>query len=193
MPAPNIDGHMAMLYKSRSRDEGGYYVRGLVICAHRRAYFYESYSNYSPYLDRQNDTHTYYFNIPEDGRLDFTVDDMNAIENRFFGYSMLLFAAFVIAGVLAFRMITRGIIHQGPVYPIVDAEAHKRCQWVCALTVVEVLVMLVMLVAFWQYKGTKPVQTTAFLCVGLLLYILNLPIAIHLYKKARNRLPANHE
>ena len=53
--------------------------------------------------------------------------------------------------------------------------------------------MLVMLVAFWQYKGTKPVQTTAFLCVGLLLYILNLPIAIHLYKKARNRLPANHE
>ena len=193
MPAPNIDGHMAMLYKSRSRDEGGYYVRGLVICAHRRAYFYESYSNYSPYFDRQNDTHTYFFNIPDDGRLDFTVDDMNAIENRFFGYSMLLFAAFVIAGVLAFRMITRGIIHQGPVYPIVDAEAHKRYQWVCALTVVEVLVMLVMLVAFWQYKGTKPVQTTAFLCVGLLLYILNLPIAIHLYKKARNRLPANHE
>ena len=74
-----------------------------------------------------------------------------------------------------------------------DIEAHKRCQWVCALTVVEVLVMLVMLVAFWQYKGTKPIQTTAFLCVGLLLYILNLPIAIHLYKKARNRLPANHE
>lgn len=186
---PKIDGHLAMLYKSRVRDEGGYYVRGLVICAHRRAYFYESYSNHSPFLDAQNDSRTYFFDISDADHLNFTVDDMDAIENRFFCLSLLLFAAYVLAGMLAFRMITRGIIHQGPDYPVVDVEAHKRCQWVCAFTVVVALVMMVMMVAFWQYKGTKPIQTTAFLLLGIALYALNLPVTIHLYKKARDRLP----
>lgn len=191
-PAPKVNGHPAMLYKSRYRDEGGYYARGMVVCAHHRAYFYESYSNYSPYHDWQNDVKTYYFSDAGSKTMNFTIDDMDAIENRFFIISLLLFATYVIAGGLAFRMITRGIIHHGPVYPVVDEEAHKRWQWLSSLTIVFMLVMVVMMVAFWQYKGTTPLQTAAFVAMGLLIYSFNLPTSIHLYKKARGRLPVKH-
>lgn len=181
--APNVDGHPAMYYKSRYRDEGGYYARGMLVCAHRRAYFLESYSHYSPYLDWQNDAKTYFFSPKESVTANFTVDDMDSIENRFFCWSLFLFACYVAAGALAFRMVTRGIIHHGPVYPVVNFEAHRRWQWLAGLTIVMMLVMLVMLVAFWQYKGTTALQTAAFVACGLLIYSVFLPTSIHLYKK----------
>ncbi|MDO4511009.1 MAG: hypothetical protein Q4B68_04215 [Bacteroidales bacterium] len=186
-PAPKVNGHPALHYKSKYRDEGGYYVRGMVVLAHKHAYFYESYSHHSPFRDWQNDGKTYFFTAQDTAN--FTVDDMDAIENRFFLVSLLLFAVFVTAGGLAFRMVTRGIIHQGPRYPIVDVQAHKRWQWLMNLTIVFMLVMVVMMVALWQYKGTTMVQTTAFLVMGLIIYTFNLPTSIHLYKKARGRLP----
>lgn len=182
-----VDGHPTLLYKSRSRDEGGYYARGLVVLAHHRAYFLESYSNYSPYLDWQNDTCTYFFS-PIDGiTRNFTVDDMDAIENHFFCWSLTLFAIYVLCGAVVFRMITRGIIHRVPAQPVVNIEAHRRWQWLSGLTIVLMLVMMVMMVAFWQYKGATPLQTTAFIVLGLWIYIFNLPTSIHLYKKARTK------
>ena len=187
-PAPKVDGHPAMYYKSRYRDEGGYYARGMVVCAHHRAYFFESYSNYSPYLDWENDTKTYYFDKSVSETRNFTVDNMDSIENRFFLWSIFLFAVYVTAGALAFRMVTRGIINQGPDYPIVNLESHKRWQWLTGLTIVIMLVMFVMMVAFWQYKGTTPLQTASFIIFGLLIYTFNLPTSIHLYKKARDLL-----
>ena len=86
------------------------------------------------------------------------------------------------------KRVTRGIINQGPDYPIVNLESHKRWQWLSGLTIVMMLVMFVMMVAFWQYKGTTPLQTASFIIFGLLIYTFNLPTSIHLYKKARNLL-----
>ncbi len=184
-PAAAVDGHPALFYKSRYRDEGGYYARGMVVCAHHRAYFFESYTNFSPYLDWQNDTRTHFFNEDNAVTKNFTVDNMDSIENRFFLLSLTLLAIYVLAGALAFRMLTRGIIHHGPALPIVNLEAHKRWQWLAGLTIVLMLVMTVMTVAFWQYKGTTTLQTTAFIALGLWIYIFNLPTSIHLYRKAR--------
>lgn len=189
--APKVYGHPALFYKAHYRDEAGYYVRGMVVCAHHRAYFYESYSCFSPYLDWQNDARTYYFSPAEGISVNFTADDMNAIENRFFLWSLALFAAYVAAGALAFRMVTRGIVHRSPARPVVNVQAHKRWQWLAGLTIVLMLVMLVMLVAFWQYKGTTPLQTASFIALGIIIYGFCLPTSIHLHKKARTISPCN--
>ena len=181
----NIHGHPAMAYKSHERDGGGYFSMGLVIIAHRRAYFYESYSHYSPYSDWQNDTKTYFFT--ENGYTPdtFTADNMSDIEGNTFLYAILLFAIFFVAGAMAHRSITRGIIHQGPVHPVVNEEAQQRYQWLGAFTIVLMTVMLVMVIAFWQYNGTKTGQLAAYVLMGIFIYCFNLPTSIHLYRKAR--------
>ena len=58
----------------------------------------------------------------------------------------------------------------------------------CAIVAI---IMMVMLVAFWQFRGTKVLQSVAYVVAGLMQLSINLPILIHLYRKARLPKPAS--
>lgn len=183
---PDYNGHPAIVYKSKTRDQEGYYMRGMVVCAHRKAYYYECYSHYSPYADWQNDAHTYFYPIDEKGcRLPFTVGDMNHIEMRFFLLSFLFFGVFLFSSFMVYRLFTRPLDRQGGAQPILNAGSHQRFHFIVALTAIMVMVMVVMLISFWQYRGAKVLQSVAYVLVGLILLSFNLPVLVHLYKKAR--------
>ena len=62
-----------------------------------------------------------------------------------------------------------------------------------AVSVIVAIIMFVMLVSFWQYRGSKVLQSVAYVVFGVELLTFNLPMLIHLYKKSRMAVqPARH-
>lgn len=188
----DIHGHPALAYKARRRDDGGFYSMGVIVCAHRKAYIFEDYSHYSPYADWQNDERTYYFPQAQRYPQNFTVDDMYRIETRFFITTFVLYLVFYATFVAAYRMFTRGFhTHGQPPAPILNRQAKQRHDLMVTMCAIVAIIMMVMLVAFWQFRGTKVLQSVAYVVAGLMQLSINLPILIHLYRKARLPKPAS--
>ena len=188
----DIHGHPALAYKARRRDDGGFYSMGVIVCAHRKAYIFEDYSHYSPYADWQNDERTYYFPQAQRYPQNFTVDDMYRIETRFFITTFVLYLVFYATFVAAYRMFTRGFhTHGQPPAPILNRQAKQRHDLMVTVCAIVAIIMMVMLVAFWQFRGTKVLQSVAYVVAGLMQLSINLPILIHLYRKARLPKPAS--
>lgn len=182
---PDFNGHPAIAYKSRSRDYGGFYVMGVVVCAHRRAYYYECYSHYSPFYDRENDEKTYFYPSHSMSPTNFTVDDMESIKVRFFLLSFLLYGGFLASMTVLYRLFTGGMHRHSVKTPIMNAHSKQRYNFMVALSCIMLIIMLVMLVSFWQFRGPKTLQSVAYVVFGMMLLMYNLPMLIHYYKKAR--------
>ncbi len=191
---PDFNGHPAIAYKSKTRDFGGFYAMGVVVCAHRNAYYYELYSHYSPYSDWENDEKTYFYPSRTQSPTNFTVDDMEGIETRFFLLSFLLFGFFFASFMVLYRMFTSGLHRdRSVVMPILNAKSKKLFNFMVAVSVIVAIIMFVMLVSFWQYRGSKVLQSVAYVVFGVELLTFNLPMLIHLYKKSRMAVqPARH-
>ena len=110
---------------------------------------------------------------------------MNHIEMRFFLLSFLFFGVFLFSSFMVYRLFTRPLDRQGGAQPILNAGSHQRFHFIVALTAIMVMVMVVMLISFWQYRGTKVLQSVAYVLVGLILLSFNLPVLVHLSKTAR--------
>ncbi len=183
---PDIHSHPAMAYKSKTRDEGGFYSMGIIVCAHQKAYYFENYSHYSPYSDWENDEKTYFYPSEKGYPENFTVDDMERIENRFFMVSMLLFALFTLCGVLLFRIFIHRL-HPGSIAesPILNPMSQRRFNFMVAVAVFLGIIMIATMVSFWQYKGTKLLTSAFYVLTGIFQLSFSLPMLVHLYKKAR--------
>ncbi len=187
----DIHGHPALAYKAHTRDEGGFYAMGVIVCAHHKAYVFEDYSPYSPYADWQNDAKTYYYPQPQGYPQNFTVDDMYRIETRFFITTFVLFLVFYVVFVAVYRLFTRGFhTHGQPAAAIVNQQSKQRHDLMVTLCVIIAIIMMVMLIAFWQFRGTKVLQSVAYIVAGIFQMSINLPVLIHLYRKARQPQPA---
>ncbi len=190
-PLDKTFGHEAVAFKEHTRDAGGYYSCGVMACAHKRIYYYEYYSHYSPFHDWENDSLTYFYHTDSNYPLNFTVDNMNGIENRFLLWSVFLFALFIGTLYVLYRLSTSGL-HHDPTEkkrPIVYPPSRQRFTIVVAITVLMLITMLITLIALWQFKVDSAVPSVTYVFIGTLLLAVNLPALVHLYKKARGLLP----
>ena len=188
----DVHGHPALAYKSKTRDMSGFYAMGVVVCAHKRAYFFEDYSYRSRYADWENDEQTYYYPTAGGYPENFSVDDMDSIEWRFFLVSLFLFLLYATSGAIVYRMFSRGL-HPArqPLLPILNTRAKKRFNLMVAFTIVLGVIMFLTLVTFWQFKGVKVLTSIFYIALGIFMLSFNLPVLIHFYRKARTA-PVSH-
>ena len=184
-------GHEAVAFKERKRDDAGFYSCGVMVCARKKVYYYESYSHHSPFHDWENDSLTYF--CPSDNLypMTFTADNMTRIEARFLFWSIFLFALFIISGYIIFKLHTGGL-HPKPddkPHPIIYPPSVQRFNIVLAGTVLMLVTMFITLIALWQFKVNSAVPSTTYVLIGVLILTVNIPALIHLWKKARGLLP----
>ncbi len=184
-------GHEALAFKERHRDAGGYYSCGVMACAHKRVYYYESYTHYSPFHDWENDSITYFYPSDTNYPMTFTVDNMTRIENRFLFWSIFLFVLFIVSGYVIYKLHTGGL-HPSPddkPHPIIYPPSVQRFNIVLAVTILMLFTMFITLIALWQFKVNSAVPSTTYVLIGTLILSVNIPALIHLHKKARGLLP----
>ncbi len=186
-----IGGHPALAYKSRTRDAGGYYSMGIVVCAHERAYYYERYSCWSPYRDWQNDQQTYHFTQAGGLPTNFTVDDMDRVQLRLFVRAVLLLVCFVAAWAAMLHMakVSFRRSHSGPL-EIVNVRSWRRYQVLIASSIIVRIVMLLIVMSLCVYNGSATLQCVALVLCALEELCLALPLRAHLYRKAHTTPPA---
>ena len=191
MPLGKVYGHETVAFKERQRDAGGYYCCGVMACAHERVYYYESYSHHSPFHDWENDSTTYFYPSKSFYPLNFTVDNMTRIENRFLIWSIFLFALFILTFFVLYKLNTGGLHHSPDQRkrPIVYPPSRQRFNIIVAVTVIMLITMLITLIALWQFKVNSAVPSVTYVLIGAILLANNLPALVHLYKKARGLLP----
>ena len=190
-PLGKTYGHEAVAFKEHTRDAGGYYSCGIMTCAHKRVYYYESYSHHSPFYDWENDSTTYFYPSETNYPMNFTTDNMTRIENRFLFWSIFLFALFIVSAFIIYKFNTDGLHHTAyeKPHPIIYPPSVQRFNIVLAITVLMLITMFITLIALWQFKVDSAVPSTTYVLIGLLILSVNIPSLVHLYKKARGLLP----